>query len=304
MGSGELIKTLHCVNFPQKKILPEPSINKEKKYYDMICRLNPSWTLLSTIDEGVVIEADDAFCMLTGYTKEEVIGRSAIKLGIWADPEEQEQVKMRLMEKREHTSDSVKIRLKNGDVHNFEGTAKLVDLQGQPCAISVFFDTSRQKIIEEVLLYQERQLMDLTSELDNLSTTIRVLADAWGKEKAAMESRINNHINIHLMPYIEKIKSSKRKKEIQTYTQIIEDSLVNLSTSGTETKTMPSNTFTPSENKVFQFIRQGRSSKEIAEMLNVSTKTVSFHRSNIRKKLNISNKKINLTTYLYNQEGR
>ena len=45
-------------------------------------------------------------------------------------------------------------------------------------------------------------------------------------------------------------------------------------------------------------INQDMTSKEVARMLNVSPKAISFHRLNIRKKLGISNKKINLKTYL------
>lgn len=56
--------------------------------------------------------------------------------------------------------------------------------------------------------------------------------------------------------------------------------------------------FTPTELRVVNLIRQGRSSKEIAEALNISPQTVATHRKKIRKKLNISGKKINLTSFI------
>jgi DNA-binding NarL/FixJ family response regulator len=55
---------------------------------------------------------------------------------------------------------------------------------------------------------------------------------------------------------------------------------------------------TPTELRVLNLIRQGQASKEIAAMLNIASQTVATHRKSIRKKLNISGKKINLVSFL------
>ena len=58
------------------------------------------------------------------------------------------------------------------------------------------------------------------------------------------------------------------------------------------------NNLTPSEIKIVKLIQEGKSSKEISVLLNISLRTVENHRANIRKKLNLSNKKINLSSHL------
>jgi DNA-binding CsgD family transcriptional regulator len=52
------------------------------------------------------------------------------------------------------------------------------------------------------------------------------------------------------------------------------------------------------EVRVANFLRQDKSTKEIVALMDVSTTAVSFHRDNIRKKLGIKNKRVNLRIYL------
>jgi DNA-binding CsgD family transcriptional regulator len=59
---------------------------------------------------------------------------------------------------------------------------------------------------------------------------------------------------------------------------------------------------TPAEIQVANLIKQGKSSKVIADVLNLSPRTIDFHRDNIRKKFNLNNKKINLRTYLLSND--
>jgi DNA-binding CsgD family transcriptional regulator len=56
--------------------------------------------------------------------------------------------------------------------------------------------------------------------------------------------------------------------------------------------------FTPTEIQIANLIKNGKTSKEIANMLNIGTATVHSHRNDIRSKLGLSNKKVNLRSYL------
>jgi DNA-binding CsgD family transcriptional regulator len=55
---------------------------------------------------------------------------------------------------------------------------------------------------------------------------------------------------------------------------------------------------TPQEIQVATLVKDGKASKEIAEILNVAETTVHFHRKNLRKKFGLSNSQTNLRSYL------
>ncbi len=100
-------------------------------------------------------------------------------------------------------------------------------------------------------------------------------------------------------PYIEKLENKGLDDDAQTFVNIIMSNINNLISPFATTLSSKYFSLTPSEIQIADLIKHGKTSKEIASMLNVSPKAVSFHRGNLRKKLGLLNKKINLRTYLH-----
>jgi PAS domain S-box-containing protein len=70
---------------------------------------------ISRLEDGLILDANDAFCELLGYGHDEVIGRSAVDLGIYRDPAERAQMVRRVLHKGAITSHRVAIRSKDGN---------------------------------------------------------------------------------------------------------------------------------------------------------------------------------------------
>ena len=101
------------------------------------------------------------------------------------------------------------------------------------------------------------------------------------------------------MPLLEKLRSSRRPEE-NVYIDMLERSLENLTSAFGHKITSRNLKLTPKEINICNLIKHDLPSKEIARLLGISLFTVERHRNNIRAKLGITNKHVNLGTYLKN----
>ena len=113
-----------------------------------------------------------------------------------------------------------------------------------------------------------------------------------------MGERIFTNYERIILPYIEKLKKVAKSEYQKQLITILEMNLKNIISPFAKNLSGPLGNLSPAEIQVADLIRHGKSTKEIAEILNTGIRTVSFHRENIRKKLDLKNKKINLRTFL------
>lgn len=138
-----------------------------------------------------------------------------------------------------------------------------------------------------------------TEELEKSNEALRASLEHRETEIHAIEKTILNRINKHIFPYIEKLDGSNLGKKEAVYLNILRSNLKELiPSSKTNTLSACYLKLTPAEIKVADLIRQGIQSKEIADQLNLSAKSVFYYRNQIRKKLGLLKSKVNLVSYL------
>lgn len=131
-------------------------------------------------------------------------------------------------------------------------------------------------------------------KLEQLNTALHVILDKRDKDKAENEKKLVSKIQVELLPLVERLKKTcnGNNKEIITS---LENKLRQFQlVSPDNLKEILSYT----EIQVVSFIREGKSSKEIAAILNISKSTVDTHRDNIRRKLGLKNTHQNLKDIL------
>ncbi len=113
-----------------------------------------------------------------------------------------------------------------------------------------------------------------------------------------MEENILSNVKQLIQPYILKLKRNRSMSEDLAYLNILESNLNEIISPFSFKLSSKYLGLTPKEIQVADLIKDGKQDKDIMEILNISLTTVKSHRQNIRKKLGIYSKRINLKTYL------
>ena len=158
------------------------------------------------------------------------------------------------------------------------------------------------KELEHQVNEKTMELMDKTKNLEEVNTALRVLLNKRDEDKKELEKKVLLNVGEMIEPYLNKLKKTKLDDMQRTYLGIIESNLNDIISPFVCGVSINLLNFTPTELQVANLVKQGKTTKEIASILNLSAKTIEFHRDNIRKKLGINNRKINLRTHLLSLE--
>ncbi|MGD9189161.1 MAG: response regulator transcription factor [Desulfobacteraceae bacterium] len=155
-----------------------------------------------------------------------------------------------------------------------------------------------RKRVELKLLARERELEDQTRDLEEVNAALRVLLKQREADKTELEERIVGNFRELVRPLLEKLKTSGLNDRQKAFVEIAENELNNILAPFLRKVSTGHLKLTPTEIQVANLVKHGKSTKEIAHLMHLSVKTVQVNRNNIRRKLGIINKKVNLRTYL------
>ena len=144
----------------------------------------------------------------------------------------------------------------------------------------------------------EEEVKVKTLNLEEVNAALRVLLKQRDQDKSEMEDKILSNVKKLVLPYIERLKGKRVDEETKTYLGILETNLKNILSPFVQKLSSTFAQFTPTEIRVANLIREGKTIKEIAGILGVSGNAINHHRQNIRNKLGINKQKTNLRTYL------
>lgn len=177
-------------------------------------------------------------------------------------------------------------------------TTKLIDYGDTKAILGIVTDITARKQAEKALREKDATLESQAKNLEEMNVALKILLEQREKEKADFMDNLLTSVQKLVLPYIDKLRNSRLDEASQTYVNILLSNLEEIIAPMANTLSSKYLDLTPSEIQVADLIKRGMTSKEIAGMLYVSPKAVAFHRGNIRKKLGLWNKKVNLYTYL------
>jgi PAS domain S-box-containing protein len=159
-------------------------------------------------------------------------------------------------------------------------------------------EIEERKRVEEALRKREVELEAQSHHLEEVNTALKVLLKQREDDKKELGENVLSNVKELISPYIERLNKSRLNTNQKTLVNIMESNLQNIISPFISKLSSRHFNFTPMEIKVANLIKEGKTNKEIAELLCLSKNTILFHRHNIRRKLGLTNKKINLQSHL------
>jgi len=163
----------------------EKETKKSNQLFTTLFNINPASILLSELNEGLVLNANDAFLQLNGYSsKEEIIGRSTKELDILVNPQQRQEIVSLLKENRYVRNLEINIQTKHRESRWATCSLVLLKINDVPCILSVSIDITKQKKIEEKITKQKLHIEEINNELtDSISYASRLQKSMLSDEK-------------------------------------------------------------------------------------------------------------------------
>jgi PAS domain S-box-containing protein len=144
----------------------------------------------------------------------------------------------------------------------------------------------------------KEELASTSKKLEETETALRVLIERREQDVSLTREELNAKVKNLVVPYLELLKQTRLDAEQAQFVDLMETNLKNFYDPAHARLSSPTYKLSPTELKVAQFIRDGKSNKEIAKLLHLSKSTILTHRHHVRVKLGIKNKKVNLRSLL------
>ena len=160
--------------------------------------------------------------------------------------------------------------------------------------------TRKLKKSEQSLLQSQAHLRQKSIHLEEANNALKILLKKSAENKKEIEENILANIKELVLPYLDKIQEPEMSETQRVYLGIVRANLDEITSHFSRKLTTLHLHLTPAEMSVAKLVKQGKSTKEIADLLFLSKKTIETQRRNIRRKLGLCGKKFNLKTYLDN----
>lgn len=280
----------NSMNITQRKKAEEKQIESEILYRTIFETTGASTVIIE--EDKTVSLVNSEFEKLTGYRKEDCEGKMT-----WPDlvDERDHPWMIELHRKRRIEPDNVprtyEYRLvdSQGRIKNILSTVSLIP--GTKKHVSSSLDITDLKDKENELIVKSRNLGDLNAAL-------RVMLKQREEDRNELEKTLLSNVKELVLPYTAKLRNGCIEKSSTGYVDLIESNLEEILSPFSRKLSAKFQNLTPQEIQVANLIKDGRSSKEIADLLNVSSGAVDVYRYRIRTKLGLNNKKANLRSYL------
>ena len=280
----------------ERKRAEKALLESEAKYRTIFENTGTATFILE--DEKIIL-ANKEFEQLSGYSKGEIESKNTWQEFVFED--DLDKVKGFEWKKKQNSKDASKgyeFRLitKRGGIRYVMAT--LASIPSTNNAVMSLLDITERKAAEEALKKRELDLEMKSQSLEEANTALKVLLKHREEDKGTLEEQVLINVKKLVFPYLEDLKRLKLNDKQRARVEIIEKHLHEIVSPFLRSLSSSYLNLTPREIQIANLVKEGKTTKEITELLNISATAVDFHRKNLRSKFGIKNIKTNLRSHL------
>ena len=183
------------------------------------------------------------------------------------------------------------------------GQAVTRDEEGKALRIiGTFTDITRLKEVEKELIRSqmelEQRVEERTSELHESNIALKVVLKKREEDRMILADQVLANTTKLVDPYLDRLKECRLTEQQKVLVDILRANINEVTSPFANNFSTKLIRLTPAEIQVANLVKLGKRTKEIAGIMNISPGTISIHRKNIRKKLDLTHQKANLQTTL------
>ena len=183
---AQFAELAHKIRLAVRKRKTETDLTWSEEKFSRLFRENPSLEAITDFSTGSLIDVNDAFIRTTGYTRDEVIGRSARELGIFIDHQDRERMADAIAKDGIIRNIETRIQTKNGEIRVLDFTGQHIRIADRDILFSQAVDITDRRRAEEALKKKNEELNASYEQIAAAQEELRSQLDELTQKQAAL----------------------------------------------------------------------------------------------------------------------
>ena len=154
---GELVRLKGYMFDNTERKKAQTALRQSEERFRTVYNLSPAAISISEIKTGKIIEVNEAYEKLFGYTYEESIGKTSLELGIWVDNEDRNILLKPFLQSGNYNGIEIKFKNKNGNILDCLVSGRMINIKNQQLMLSLVNDITELKLAEKALSESEKK---------------------------------------------------------------------------------------------------------------------------------------------------